>query len=260
LRYSAKHIWPYWPSSEVTEKQKTKKRSCVIVLDTPLKRFKYVKWVFMYIYLLFLFFLLIYLYYIFRASTRVVKHDSTPIWSRVLVLIKLLGPALDGSRSPGATKRHRQCHPCTIQPLLLLLLLLLLRPPDTARVSTSVLDARTFVVASISRWNFVLMATSDLEFRSWKMTNQITRLQNAYRWVQIIWSSMMQSRDLDLVRHFQFLLIQRPVLRPPPLFPPLPPAPPLPLPPSRLPHPHPGVACVHRLTRRPCHRGRFWLW
>jgi len=35
LRNSAKHIWPNWPSSEVTEKQKPGKRSCVIVLDTP---------------------------------------------------------------------------------------------------------------------------------------------------------------------------------------------------------------------------------
>jgi len=36
LRNSEKHIWPHWSSSEVTEKQKPGKRSCVIVLDTPL--------------------------------------------------------------------------------------------------------------------------------------------------------------------------------------------------------------------------------
>jgi len=34
LRNSAKHIWPHWPNSEVPEKQKLGKRSCVIVLDT----------------------------------------------------------------------------------------------------------------------------------------------------------------------------------------------------------------------------------
>jgi len=37
LRNSAKHIWLHWPSSEVPEKQKPGKRSCVIVLDTPLQ-------------------------------------------------------------------------------------------------------------------------------------------------------------------------------------------------------------------------------
>ena len=34
LRNSAKHIWPNWPNSEVPEKQKLGKWSCVIVLDT----------------------------------------------------------------------------------------------------------------------------------------------------------------------------------------------------------------------------------
>jgi len=35
LRNSAKHIWPCFPNSEVPEKQKPNKRSCVIVLDSP---------------------------------------------------------------------------------------------------------------------------------------------------------------------------------------------------------------------------------
>jgi len=47
------------------------------------------KWIFIYIYLFN--YLIILKFY---ASTRVVKNYSTPIWSRVLVLLELLGTAL----------------------------------------------------------------------------------------------------------------------------------------------------------------------
>jgi len=51
---------------------------------------KYVKWIFIYIYLIIL---------KFYASTRVVKNYLTPIWSRVLALLELLGTALEHKSS-----------------------------------------------------------------------------------------------------------------------------------------------------------------